>query len=80
MDDTFEKSYFYHTNSDPGPDPESHDPRQTNYDEQSTSSQHRHWRHRLGNLKEKEDNNDSIIEYGEEQEIRALYQPMCVWN
>jgi hypothetical protein len=66
MDDTVEKSYFYDTNS--GPDPERH-PRQTNYDEQS---QPRILRHR--NLKE---NNESIMEYGEEQEVRALYQPMC---
>ena len=70
MDDTVVKSYFY--DNSPGPDLERH-PRQTSYasDEQSQSRV----RHRT--LKEKEDNNDSIMEYGEEQDVRALYQPTC---
>ena len=68
MDDTDVKTYFY--DNSPGPDLERH-PRHTNYDEQSQP----HLRHRT--LKEKEDNNDSIMEYGEEQDVRALYQPMC---
>ena len=63
-----EKSYIYDTS--PGPDLEGQ-PRQTNYDEQSQIQ----IRHRT--LGEKEDNNDSIMEYGEEQDVRALYQPMC---
>ena len=68
MDDAVEKSYFYDTS--PGPDLEGH-PRQPNFDEQSPTR----IRHRT--LKEKEDDNDSIVEYGEEQDVRALYQPMC---
>ena len=73
MDDTVEKSVFYDTS--PGPDLEGHPPRQTNssYDEQSQPQART--RHRT--LKEKDDNNESIMEYGEEQEVRALYQPMC---
>ena len=69
MDVTVEKSSFYDTS--PGHDLEGH-PRQPNFDDQS---QTRKIRHRT--LREKEDNNDSILEYGEEQDIRALYQPMC---
>ena len=68
MDDTVEKSYFYDTK--PGSDLEAH-PHQTNYDEQSQPRV----RHRT--LREREDNNDSIMEYGKEQDVRALYQPTC---
>ena len=69
MDDTVEKSFFYDTS--PGQDLERHSP-PTNYDEQSSQPRIRHQ-----TLKEREDNNDSIMEYGEEQDVRALYQPMC---
>jgi hypothetical protein len=73
MDDTVEKSSFYDTSS-PVPDLEGQHPRQPNFDQDEQPSQTR-IRHRT--LKEKEDNNDSIMEYGEEQDVRALYQPMC---
>ena len=68
MDDTVEKSSFYDT-SGPGPDLERHPNQKTN--EQSQP--------RIHHRKEKKDgdNNDSIMEYGEEQDNRALYQPMC---
>ena len=55
-------------NTSPGLDLERHS-YQTNYDEQLSQPQIRH-----RTLREKEDNNDSTMEYGEEQEVRALYQ------
>ena len=68
MDDTVEKSYIYDTSSEP--DLERH-PRQTNYDEQFPPQILRHRKEK------RDDNNESIMEYGEEQDNRALYQPMC---
>ena len=70
MGDIVEKSYPYDTS--PGPDLEKH-PHQAN----SSNDEESQPRIRHGIFKEKEDNNDSILEYGEEQDARALYQPMC---